>query len=643
MDLNFKVENQKLIKIEHKYLVSQSDNYIRLKFDFRTVDWNNMDIFVLLKNEDNETFQFSYDKEKGIVVPYPVVKNKHFYVSVYGVNDNYRITTNELKVKLFTSGYTQDLSSLDEEYSKDILHELNERLRHKINKSEISNVGLSGEYSDLKNVPLEFNPSFHEHEDYATHLEVDEKIIIHDNDFESHNDIRESIPVNVSDLVNDVGFINEHQSLDDYYTKSESDNKYLQEHQSLSGYYTKREVDTYLDSKVNTITGKGLSTEDYTTNEKNKLANLSNYDDTEIISRLDEFENLLLENANKKNVRIITLKVPQGRFESEGSISKSYRGLIAYLSIKYGDEYHCINHYSETIDNIDYYVFEFLNIPNGEGYTLSVNIIDNGVINFVEFDVIENQDVYIIEPSSEDIQSNSWTAYVTYIDTDGNPISNLECKVTDKNYSESTVYTNSNGTIQVKVNTGFPSIHTEEEKYSQSDVYFYLDTDENNPIPQYAINSDDPIDIDTSVDYIDIVVTLSKGIPKVVPTVLKYKKLTVASMNTLINTYPNPNDNIPLSFIESLETDIITRTKLPLTSSFAVFNIDSTTGNITPDGQFSWNQITLNNDDSTTGMIAFGYYDNELTNRGNDIVIGKSDVLKVWGDTIIVLEYPINP
>ena len=37
-----------------------------------------------------------------------------------------------------------------------------------------------------------------------------------------------------------------------------------------------------LEGKVNTVDGKGLSTEDYTTTEKNKLAGLSNYDDTEV-------------------------------------------------------------------------------------------------------------------------------------------------------------------------------------------------------------------------------------------------------------------------------------------------------------------------------------------------------------------------
>lgn len=39
-------------------------------------------------------------------------------------------------------------------------------------------------------------------------------------------------------------------------------------------------VKAALDSKVNAVNGKGLSTNDYTTGEKNKLAGLSNYDDT---------------------------------------------------------------------------------------------------------------------------------------------------------------------------------------------------------------------------------------------------------------------------------------------------------------------------------------------------------------------------
>ena len=108
-----------------------------------------------------------------------------------------------------------------------------------------------------------------------------------------------TVPTNVSAFTNDAGYLTEHQSLDNYYTKTESDGKYatqvvvneeiaaritdirevkatleskadkseiptvptnvsaftndagyLTEHQSLNNYYTKSEVDTSLESKA---------------------------------------------------------------------------------------------------------------------------------------------------------------------------------------------------------------------------------------------------------------------------------------------------------------------------------------------------------------------------------------------------------
>lgn len=50
----------------------------------------------------------------------------------------------------------------------------------------------------------------------------------------------------------------------------------------LSNYYTKPETNSLLDTKVDKVEGKGLSTEDYTTAEKTKLAGLKNYDDTDV-------------------------------------------------------------------------------------------------------------------------------------------------------------------------------------------------------------------------------------------------------------------------------------------------------------------------------------------------------------------------
>ena len=58
----------------------------------------------------------------------------------------------------------------------------------------------------------------------------------------------------------------------------------------LTNYYVKEEIDNKLETKVDKIDGKQLSTEDYTTEEKEKLASLFNYDDTELLNRVLECE-----------------------------------------------------------------------------------------------------------------------------------------------------------------------------------------------------------------------------------------------------------------------------------------------------------------------------------------------------------------
>ena len=59
----------------------------------------------------------------------------------------------------------------------------------------------------------------------------------------------------------------------------------------LTDYYQKNEVDELLGTKVNKVSGKQLSTNDYTTAEKTKLASLENYDDSELRSKVDALHN----------------------------------------------------------------------------------------------------------------------------------------------------------------------------------------------------------------------------------------------------------------------------------------------------------------------------------------------------------------
>lgn len=67
----------------------------------------------------------------------------------------------------------------------------------------------------------------------------------------------------------------------------------------LSDYYKKSEVDNLLNNKVDKVEGKGLSTEDFTTELKNKLNGLENYDDTALTGRVAAIESDYIKSTDK--------------------------------------------------------------------------------------------------------------------------------------------------------------------------------------------------------------------------------------------------------------------------------------------------------------------------------------------------------
>ena len=68
---------------------------------------------------------------------------------------------------------------------------------------------------------------------------------------------------------------------------------------SLTEYYKKSEVDNLLNNKVDKVEGKGLSTEDFTTELKNRLNSLENYDDTALKGRITAIENDYIKSTDK--------------------------------------------------------------------------------------------------------------------------------------------------------------------------------------------------------------------------------------------------------------------------------------------------------------------------------------------------------
>lgn len=65
----------------------------------------------------------------------------------------------------------------------------------------------------------------------------------------------------------------------------------------LSDYYTKLQTNELLASKIDKTAGMGLSSNDYTTAEKNKLSSLSNYDDTALKSQISAVHSIPTVNS----------------------------------------------------------------------------------------------------------------------------------------------------------------------------------------------------------------------------------------------------------------------------------------------------------------------------------------------------------
>ena len=108
-------------------------------------------------------------------------------------------------------------------------------------KAELSTVATTGDYNDLSNKPT--IPSL---ENYYTKTEVDDELATKqdastafsgDYDDLTNKPTIPVVPTNVSSFVNDVGYLTEHQSLAEYYTKTQVDT-------ALAGKVSQTEFDT---------------------------------------------------------------------------------------------------------------------------------------------------------------------------------------------------------------------------------------------------------------------------------------------------------------------------------------------------------------------------------------------------------------
>lgn len=297
----------KLSKVRDCLLIEDSINSIQCQFEFRTSDWDNTsktavfvrgwatpstpsaDMIVVMLDENNEC-----------IVPHEVLnKGIAFSVGVFGSSDGYRIVSNWMYYKIKDGCFAEGSSPIDP--SPTVYEQILEALKNK------SNVGhnhderyYTKEESDelLNDIESAYTDAIIEEKNRAEGIENGLRGDINriKSDYLKSTD-KEEIYNNINNKVNrseldayakksDVeGLIPDNIATNEYVDQKVSDlvssaPEALDTLQELSkalgddpNFATT--IATELGNKVDKVEGKGLSTNDYTNEEKEKLNNIS--------------------------------------------------------------------------------------------------------------------------------------------------------------------------------------------------------------------------------------------------------------------------------------------------------------------------------------------------------------------------------
>lgn len=170
----------------------------------------------------------------------------------------------------------------------------------------------------------------------------------------------------------------------------------------LSDYYNKKEVDDKLKKKVDAESGKGLSSCDYTQEEKDKLAGLANYDDTELLKQVRE-------KADKASV--YTREEVDAKILSSVSLVTTDEQEVGVL--RYGGKDYTIYELTAEISNL----------PTTAGQSVDVILSDNPLGNnlYLKVDCLSVS-------SGDGFPMSAFEIKKIYVDEHNNTAATIVCK-----------------------------------------------------------------------------------------------------------------------------------------------------------------------------------------------------------------------
>lgn len=112
MLLEFKLEKQKLVRLDEYEIASFTRNYIDVTFTFDEL-WCNVKKYALFvtPNGSQHVIKLGYGQKVSCKIPNQVLENAFFKISVFGGD---LLTSTQETVFISSSGYTLDIDDLEE-------------------------------------------------------------------------------------------------------------------------------------------------------------------------------------------------------------------------------------------------------------------------------------------------------------------------------------------------------------------------------------------------------------------------------------------------------------------------------------------------------------------------------------------------
>ena len=144
MIISYNVDEQSVVRTDENVPVNRSVDYLELKFTFGEGVWGNLTRKIEFYADKVGVYDLELDDDK-VTVPFEVLVGDYFMFSLYGVDGDLRVTTNQVKVYLGQSGFIGDGVAPSDD-KRTVVEQINDRIDDvvvDVDALEVSVGGLS--------------------------------------------------------------------------------------------------------------------------------------------------------------------------------------------------------------------------------------------------------------------------------------------------------------------------------------------------------------------------------------------------------------------------------------------------------------------------------------------------------------------